>query len=137
MTSTIFSGILFLQFVRMEFRPSWNQISGFGALVKVAAPHIIITHCVLHRHALTTKTLPPKLAEVLKIVVECVNYVQNSALKHRIFKELCNEIGSKFEVLLYNSYIRWLSRGKVPNHVFATHVELTLFLREQQRCHAD
>jgi len=30
-----------------------------------------------------------KLAEVLQILVECVNYVQNSAMKHRIFKELC------------------------------------------------
>ena len=28
--------------------------SGFGALVKSNAPHIIVTHCVLHRHALGT-----------------------------------------------------------------------------------
>lgn len=111
--------------------------SGFGALVKGDAPHIIVTHCVLHRHALATKTLPSKLAEVLKIVVECVNYVRNSALKHRIFKELCNEIGSEFEVLLYHSNVRWLSRGKVLNRVFAMRVELALFLREHQHCHAD
>ncbi|XP_077306292.1 protein FAM200C-like [Lithobates pipiens] len=50
--------------------------SGFGALVKADAPHIIVTHCSLHRHV------------VLKIVVECVNYVRNSALRHRIFREL-------------------------------------------------
>ncbi|XP_077283104.1 protein FAM200C-like [Arctopsyche grandis] len=37
--------------------------SGFGALVKSYAPHIIVTHCILHRHALATKTLP--LAEWL------------------------------------------------------------------------
>ncbi|XP_073501333.1 protein FAM200C-like [Phyllobates terribilis] len=71
--------------------------SGFGALVKADAPHIIVTYCILHRHALTTKTLPPKMAEVLKTVVECVNYVRNSALRHRIFSELCKEIGSEFE----------------------------------------
>uniref|UniRef100_A0A0K2UWE1 Protein ZBED8like [Pundamilia nyererei] n=1 Tax=Lepeophtheirus salmonis TaxID=72036 RepID=A0A0K2UWE1_LEPSM len=46
------------------------------------------------QHALTTKTLPPKLAQVLKIIVKCVNYVQNSAMKHRIFKKLCTEMGS-------------------------------------------
>ncbi|XP_063844736.1 protein FAM200C-like [Scylla paramamosain] len=74
-----------------------GQNSAFGALVKADAPHIIVTHCVLHRHALATKNLPPKLAEVLKIVVDCVKYVRNSALKHRIFKELCNEMGSEFE----------------------------------------
>ncbi|KAF2349157.1 hypothetical protein FHG87_020088, partial [Trinorchestia longiramus] len=33
--------------------------SDFGALVKTDAPHIIVTHCNLHKYALTTKTLPP------------------------------------------------------------------------------
>ncbi|XP_073529589.1 protein FAM200C-like [Phyllobates terribilis] len=111
--------------------------SGFGALVKADAPHIIVTHCNLHRHALATKTLPPKMAEVLKTVVECVNYVLNSALRHRIFSELCKEIGSEFEVLLYHSNVRWLSRGQVLNRVFAMCVELALFLQEHQHCHAD
>ena len=37
--------------------------SGFGALVKADAPHITVSHCVLHRHAIATKTSPPKLAE--------------------------------------------------------------------------
>ncbi|KAF2347853.1 Ribonuclease H-like domain [Trinorchestia longiramus] len=114
-----------------------GQKSAFSSLVKANAPHIIVTHCVLHRHALATKILPPKLAEVLKIVVECVNYVRNRALNHRIFKELCNEMGSESEVLLYHSNVRWLSRGKVLNRVFAMRVELALFLLEYQHCHAD
>ncbi|XP_073529659.1 protein FAM200C-like [Phyllobates terribilis] len=111
--------------------------SGFGALVKADAPHIIVTHCILHRHVLATKTLPPKMAEVLNTVVECVNYVRNSALRHRIFSELCKEIGSEFEVLLYHSNVRWLSKGQVLNRVFAMRVELALFLQEHQHCHAD
>ena len=65
--------------------------SGLGSLVKADAPHITVAHCLLHQHELATKTFPPKLAEVLTIVMECVNYVRNSALKHRIFKELRNE----------------------------------------------
>lgn len=32
--------------------------SGFTALVKQKAPHVITTHCFLHRHALAAKTLP-------------------------------------------------------------------------------
>jgi len=63
---------------------SWNMVSavcsdgapamlgrhsGFGVLVKSDAPHIIVTQYVLHRHALATKTLPPKLAEVLKLLL--------------------------------------------------------------------
>ncbi|KAF2344865.1 protein of unknown function DUF4371, partial [Trinorchestia longiramus] len=110
--------------------------SGFGTVGKADALHIIVTLCILHRHALVTKTLPPKLAEVLKIV-DCVNCMQSSALRHRIFSELCKEMGSEFEVLLYHSNIRWLSRGQVLNRVFAWRVELALFLQEHQHCHAD
>lgn len=44
--------------------------SGFGALVKAEAPHVIVTHSILDRHALATKSLPPNLAQVLNIVVE-------------------------------------------------------------------
>ncbi|KAF2346617.1 hypothetical protein FHG87_022627 [Trinorchestia longiramus] len=110
--------------------------SGFGAVVKADAPHIIDTHCILHRQPLATKTLPPKLTEVLKIV-DCVNYKRTSALRHCIFSELCKEMGSEFEVLLYHSNIRWLSRRQVLNRVFAVRVELALFFQEHQQCHAD
>ena len=74
---------------------------GFGTLLKTNAPHITVTHCLLHRHALATKTFTPKLEEVLKIVVEYVNCVRNNAMKQRIFKELCNEISSVFEVAYF------------------------------------
>lgn len=129
---------------------SWNMVSaicsdgapamlgrnsGFGMLVKKVEPDILITHCVLHRHALATKTLPPMLAHVLKIVVECVNYIRHSALNHRIFQELCNEMGSDFDVLLYHSNVRWLSRGKVLNRVFSLRLEIALFLEERHHIH--
>lgn len=71
------------------------------------------------------------------MAVECVNYVLNSAQKHCIFKELCNEMIFEFEVFLYNSNIQWLTWEKKLNQVFAMHVELVLFLQEKQHCHAD
>ena len=83
--------------------------SGFDTLLKFNAPHITVTHCLVHRHALATKTFTPKLTEVLKIVVEYANYVRNNAMKQRIFKDLCNEINSVFEMLLYYSNVWWLS----------------------------
>lgn len=63
--------------------------------------------------------------------------MRKSTLRHRIFSELCKEMGSEFEVLLYHSNVRWLSRGQVLNRVFAMRVELAQFLQEHQHCHAD
>ena len=104
--------------------------SGFVTLLKADAPHITETHCLLHRHALATKTFSPKLAKVLKIVVEYVSYVRNNAMKHRILQEQCNEMSSEFEVLLYYSNVWWLSRGKILNCVFTLRLKLAVLLRE-------
>lgn len=85
-----------------------GRYSDFGALVTSDAPsQNIDTHCVLHSHALVAKTMPPKLTEVLKIVVKCVNYARKSVMKHRFFKDLGNEMYSEIKVLLtYNGYLR-------------------------------
>ena len=99
----IFRGIWF--FCSDKAPVMFGQNSGFGALLKAHALHIFVTHCLLRRHALATKTFIIKLAELLKIVVEYVNYVQNNAMKHRIFKKLCNEMSSDFEVVLYYSNV--------------------------------
>ena len=114
-----------------------GQNSGLGALVKANAPHVTVMHCLLNRHALAAKTFLPKLAKLLKIVVECGNYVQNSAMKHRIFKQLCNETGSEIGVLLYYTNVRWISWGKMLNRVFVLLPELAVLLLEHQDPHAD
>ena len=111
--------------------------SGFALLLKANTPHIALMHCLLHRHSLAIKTLPLKLAKELKIVVECVNYVPNSVMKRRIFKEQCNEMGFEFEVLLYYFNFRWLARGKMLIRVFVLRVELAVLLRDHQHRHAD
>ena len=111
--------------------------SGFGTLLKADAPYITITHCLLHRHALATKTFTPKLTEALKILVKYVNYVRNNAMKHHIFKDLCNKMSSELKVLLYYFNAWWLFRGKMLNRVFTLHVELAMLLREHQHRHAD
>ena len=60
--------------------------SGFVALVKDKCPNIIVTHCVLHRHALATKTLPKELSDVMTVVVNTVNFIRARALNHRLFR---------------------------------------------------
>ena len=91
---------------------------------------------MLHKHALVSKMLPLSLADVLKIVVETVNFVRGRALNHRIFMQLCEEMNSKFKVLLYHTEVRWLSRGKVMNRVFALRAELLEFLKSHNHWHS-
>ena len=59
--------------------------SGFASRVKKEVPHITVTHCMLHRHALAAKSLPEKLKKVLSIAVSVVNYIRGNALNHRLF----------------------------------------------------
>lgn len=79
--------------------------SGFTALVKQKAPHVI-THCVLHRLALAAKTLPQNLKIVLQKVVEAVNIILARALNHSLFEAFCDEMGFEHSILLLHTHVR-------------------------------
>ena len=75
-----------------------NSIRCCGQREGVA--YIFTTHCVLHRKALASKTLPKKLKEVMGIVVQTVNFISGHAFDHRLFQKFCNSIGADHNVLL-------------------------------------
>ncbi|XP_068234114.1 protein FAM200C-like [Palaemon carinicauda] len=104
--------------------------SGFATLVKKEVPHVTVTHCMLHRHALATKTLPEKLKTVLSVVVRAVNFIRERAVNHCLFASFYEEIGAEHSVL-YHTEVRWLSRGKVLTRVFELQEEIMQFLRNQ------
>uniref|UniRef100_UPI00358FFEDB protein FAM200C-like n=1 Tax=Myxine glutinosa TaxID=7769 RepID=UPI00358FFEDB len=111
--------------------------SGFVALVKDKCPDVIVTHCVLHRHALATKTLPKELGDVMAIVVTAVNFIRARALNHRLFQVFCEDIGAAYTHLLYYTEVRWLSRGQILNRVLQLRQEIEIFLREKGNDLAD
>ena len=54
--------------------------SGFQVRVKQVAPGVITNHCMIHREALASKTLPASLKLDLEEVIKIVNFVKSSAL---------------------------------------------------------
>ena len=54
--------------------------SGFVALMKQVAPHIVSNHCAIHKCNLACKTLSLELKSVLDSVVKAVNFVCGRAV---------------------------------------------------------
>ena len=106
--------------------------SGFAALVKNEVPNVNVTHFMLHRYALAAKTLPPSLKEVLSVCVKVVNFVRSRAINHRIFKVLCQDLGSDHIVLLYHSEVCWLSRGEVLKRLHELKRDVSIFLKDKR-----
>uniref|UniRef100_A0A8C6QXG8 Uncharacterized protein n=1 Tax=Nannospalax galili TaxID=1026970 RepID=A0A8C6QXG8_NANGA len=100
---------------RLLSEAQYRENSEFVACVKEEAPHIVITHCLLNPHTLVTKTLPTKLRDTLFTVV-------------RAFFE---EIGIEYSVLLFQTEMRWLSRGQILTHIFEMYEEINKFLHHQ------
>ncbi|XP_067949676.1 zinc finger BED domain-containing protein 5-like [Watersipora subatra] len=63
-------------------------------------------------------------------IIQIVNFIKESALNSRLFKQLCGGMDASHQVLLYHSEVRWLSKGNVTERVFELRDELKLFFQE-------
>ena len=86
--------------------------SRFFVWLKQEIPHLQVTLCFFHRHAWASKTLLPKLKNVLDTSVKTINLIRGRALNHRLFKSLCQNFGSEHLVSLFHTDVRWLSHGR-------------------------
>ena len=75
--------------------------SGFQTLVRNLSTKVVTIHCMIHRQALASKTLPEPLHNILKEVIKTVNYVKSGALNTGIIRKLCANIGSEHLNLIY------------------------------------
>lgn len=102
--------------------------NGFIQLVKEKNPNIIDSHCIIHRQALTCKTLPESLNSVLNLAIKIVKCVKSSALNTRIFNVLCNELQSDHKTLIYHTEVRWLSKSNMLDRMYSLKSEIEIFL---------
>ncbi|CAH1985487.1 unnamed protein product [Acanthoscelides obtectus] len=77
--------------------------SGLATKLKEKKPSMVSTHCVIHRQALASKTLPQKLRQTLDLAIRIVNYIKISALNSRLFTLLCDDLDSDQKVLLFHT----------------------------------
>lgn len=107
--------------------------SGFVSRVKAIAPGVTVTHCMIHRQALASRTLPRELQAILDSAIKIVNYVKSMPVNTRLFRELCKDLDSEHQLLLFYTKVRWLSKGNVLNRVFELREELKMFLDMQDK----
>ena len=86
-------------------------------LIQAVTPEISVDHCIIHRCSLGSKSLPGNLKLVFEDVLKIVNFIKSRDVNSRIFKEQCKEMGEQYQVLLYHTNVRWLSRGKFEYRV--------------------
>jgi len=55
------------------------------------------------------------------------NYIKSGSFNTCLFKELCKDMFSTHEVLLFRTSVRWLLKGNVLNHVCEMKDEIKLF----------
>ena len=101
---------------------------GFKGFVKRENPSILVDYCAIYWYSLASKTLPASLKAVFDDVVRIVNFIKSKELNSRIFKQFCNEMGQSYEVLLYHTEVRWLSRGRVVSRVVELREPIKCFL---------
>lgn len=106
--------------------------NGVVARVKTVAPLMSSVHCSLHREALATKKMPTDLRCVLDEAVKIVNFIKTRPLQSRLFRLLCEEMGSDHVQLLLHTEVRWLSRGRVLSRLFELRNEARIFLSDSK-----
>ena len=107
--------------------------SGFVEFVKRKNPNIIATHCMIHREALASRTMPEELKQTLDSAIKILNYIKASALNTRIFRKLCQDMVSEYQNLMYHTSVRWLSKGNMLNRLVLLLQEVIEFLEIQKK----
>ncbi|XP_055907145.1 zinc finger BED domain-containing protein 5-like [Eupeodes corollae] len=105
-------------------------VKGVVSKIKNIAARSTSSHCILHRYALVMRRMPTDLKKVLDEDVKIVNFVDNRPLQSRLFKLVCKDMGSQYELLFLHTEIRWLSRGKALSRLFQLRNELNVFQLE-------
>ena len=90
-----------------------RKIKGFKKLfmdkLGLKKSDIVVNHCIIYQKNLCSEVLG--FEDIMKKVVQSVNFIRSQALNHRQFKAMLDELDSEYGDLVYFSNVRWLSRA--------------------------
>ena len=75
-----------------------GKINGAVIKIKNVAKNCKSLHGIIHRYAFVTKKMSPSLKKVLDKAVQNVNFIKSRPLQNRIFKQLCDSVGSENKI---------------------------------------
>ncbi|KFD63506.1 hypothetical protein M514_08497 [Trichuris suis] len=104
---------------------------GFLSYLKEKVPDLLAVHCVIHRQHLVAKRLSDRLHRSLQYVITAVNKIKSSALRERLFSQLCEENDEDFNRLLLHTEVRWLSKGACLSRFYALFDTVVQFLETE------
>ena len=111
-----------------------GSVNGLVGLCKAdqTFPEFWSFHCIIHREQLVSKLL--KLDNIMKTMMEIVNYICTHALHHRQFKNLIAELdqGLPGDLSLHCT-IKWLSKSQVFSCFFQLLDAVKLFVKEKNK----
>lgn len=113
--------------------PSMTGVNnGLIALMKKEwnLPNLLSIHCLLHQESLACQISSIKLKNVMKTVINVINFIRARELNHRKFKELLEELQACYSDVVLHTAVRWLSKGKVLERFVSLKSEIILFLQQ-------
>ena len=105
-----------------------SRTNGFTKkfLNAVGAQDVVVSHCIIHQENLFTKIVD--FAEVMRNVVQCLNYIRARRLNHRQFKAFLDELDSEYSDVVYFSALRWLSRATILKRFWNLRQKIKFFM---------
>ena len=95
----------------------------------VGAQDVVVNHCIIHQESSCTKIVG--FAEVMRNVVQCVNYIRARGLNHQQFKALLDELDSEYSHVVYFFAVRWLSRAATLKRLWNLQQEIFMESKHQ------
>lgn len=101
--------------------------NGFAGILKSNGISVPMFHCIIHQHALASKS--GIIKDCMEVAIKIINKIKggHNALNHRLFKTFLLEFGSDHRDLLLHNEVRWLSAGNCLLRLFELRIEVAVF----------